>query len=235
MRSYWNRQRLKILWDRHTNLVSAKHQSWNGVNYSYHETISLLALCTVLSLSTLQIFQICNCIWFANNLLKATNYDLHLAYWRNTSNICQVTVTQQQPFNLLTFGYYKDDVFRYHQSLQRFFLHHRPSSSSSDGAVKLIATSTFLQANTQSSTWIPHSYTLQMPQPSESITPHHIHHILHTQETVQIHTALTIIQRHPTHPSHHYLFLPLQTLQICVLHRPGFSLILCQYTLDTSL
>ena len=147
---------------------------------------------------------------------------------------CQATVMQQQPFNLLKFGYYEDDVVRHRQSLRRFFLHHRPSSSSSDGAVKPTATSTFLQANTQSSTWIPHSYTLQMPQPSESIMPQHIRHTLHTQKTVQIHTALPIIQRHPTHPSHHHLFLPLQTLQICFLHNPGFSLI-CQYILDTSL
>ena len=41
---------------------------------------------------------------------------------------------------------------------------------------------------------VTHSYTLQMPQPSESIMPHHIRHTLHTQKTVQIHTAL------PTHP-----------------------------------
>ena len=95
----------------------------------------------------------------------------------------QVTIIQQQPFNLLKFGYYKDDVVRYLQSLRQFFLHHRPSSSSSDGAVKPIATSTFLQGNTQSSTWIPHSDTLQMPQPSESIMPHHIRHTLHTQKS----------------------------------------------------
>ena len=29
---------------------------------------------------------------------------------------------------------------------------------------------------------------------------------VHTQKTVQIHTALTILQRHPAHPSHHHPF-----------------------------
>ena len=33
---------------------------------------------------------------------------------------------------------------------------------------------------------------------------------------------------HPAHPSHHHPFRPLQTLQICFLHRPGFSPV-CQY------
>ena len=132
----------------------------------------------------------------------------------------QFTVMQRQPFNLLKFGYYKDDVVRYHQSLQRFFLHNRPLSSSSDGAVK---PTEHLHLSTGQYPNHPHSYTLQMPKPSDSTTPHHIRHTLHTQKTVQIHTALPIIQRHPTHPSHHHLFIPLQTLQICFLHHPGFS------------
>ena len=76
--------------------------------------------------------------------------------------------------------------------------------------------------------------TLHMPKPPQSTTPHHLSHTLNPQKTVQIHTALSILQRHPTHPSHHHPFLALPTLQIFYLHRPGFSP-MCQYTLDTSL
>ena len=73
----------------------------------------------------------------------------------------------------------------------------------------------------------------------------HIRHILNTQKTVHIHTVFPMLQRHPTHPSHHHpfrslqtmcnVFRPLQTLESCSLHRPVFSPISCQYTLDTSL
>ena len=89
------------------------------------------------------------------------------------------------------------------------------------------ATTTFLQADTQSS-------PLHMPTPPQSTPPHHLSHALNPQKTVQIYTALPILQRHPAHPSHHHLFGPLLTMQICFLHHPGSSPI-CQCTLDTSL
>ena len=75
--------------------------------------------------------------------------------------------------------------------------------------------------------------TLHMPKPPQSTTPHHLSHTLNPQKTEQIHTALSILQRHPIHLSHYHPFRPFQTLQICYFHRPGFSPI-CQYTLDTS-
>ena len=76
--------------------------------------------------------------------------------------------------------------------------------------------------------YVPHAQTTSIyhaspPQPRSE-----------PQKTVQIHTAFPILQRHPAHPSHHHPFRPLHTLQICFLHRPGFSPI-CQYTLDASL
>ena len=91
------------------------------------------------------------------------------------------------------------------------------------------ATTTFLQADIQSS-----PLTFHMPKPPQSTPPHHLIHALYTQKTVQIHTAFLILQRHSAHPSHHHPFHPLQTMQICFLHCPGFSPI-CQCTLDTSL
>ena len=75
--------------------------------------------------------------------------------------------------------------------------------------------------------WPPnhlHYLTFHMPKPPQSTMPHQLGHALNPQKTVQIHTALPILQRHPAHPSrHHPKFRPLQTLQICYLHRPGFS------------
>ena len=62
-----------------------------------------------------------------------------------------------------------------------------------------------------------------MPKSPQSTTPHHLSHTLNPQKTVQIHTALSILQRHPTHLSHHHPLRSLQTLQICYLHRPGFN------------
>ena len=43
--------------------------------------------------------------------------------------------------------------------------------------------------------------TFHMPKPPQSTTPHHLSHALNTQKTVQIHTVLPILQRHPAHPS----------------------------------
>ena len=62
--------------------------------------------------------------------------------------------------------------------------------------------------------YAPHAQTISIyhavpPQPRN----------LNPQETVQIHTALPILQRHPTHLSHHHPFCSHQTLQICNLHR----------------
>ena len=93
------------------------------------------------------------------------------------------------------------------------------------------ATSTFLQANTQSSTLL-RSQMLQTTSICHA-SPHPPHSV-HPEDCTQIHTAFPILQRHPTHPSHHHPFGPLQTLQICRLHHPGFRPI-CQYTLETSL
>ena len=90
----------------------------------------------------------------------------------------------------------------------------------------------------------PHSYRLT-PNYLHSYAPHaqttSIYHALPPQprsqppppKRLQNHTALPILQRHPAHPSHHHPFRPLQTLQICNIHCPGFSPI-CQYNLDTS-
>ena len=77
--------------------------------------------------------------------------------------------------------------------------------------------------------------TLHMPKPPQSTTPHHLSHTLNPQKTVQIYTVLPILQRHPTHPSHHHPLRSLQTLQICYLHRPGFSPNVPYVTLYTSL
>ena len=65
--------------------------------------------------------------------------------------------------------------------------------------------------------------TLHMPKPPQSTALHHLSHILNHQKTVQNHTALYILQRHLIHPSHHHPLRSFQTLQICFLHRPGFS------------
>ena len=108
--------------------------------------------------------------------------------------------------------------------------------------IHLVAvTSTFLQGRYPTI----HTPTFQVPKPPQSAMPHHIRHTLYTQKTVQIHSVFPMLQRHPAHPSHHHpfrslqtmcnVFRPLQTLEICFLHRPGFSPISCQYTLDTSL
>ena len=77
------------------------------------------------------------------------------------------------------------------------------------------ANSTFLQADTQSSTL------------SHSRCPNHLNlprlATLYTRKTVQIYTALSILPRHSTHPSHHHSFRPLQAMQILGLHRSCFS------------
>ena len=81
--------------------------------------------------------------------------------------------------------------------------------------------------------------TLHMPKSPQSTMPYHLSHALTPPKRLYKSTLrfLSFIfpsyQRHPAHPSHHHPFRPLQTLQICNLHRPGFSPI-CQYTLDTS-
>ena len=58
----------------------------------------------------------------------------------------------------------------------------------------------------------PHSYTPDVQ--TTFATSHHICHTLYTQKTVQIHTALSILQRHSTHPSHHHPLHPLQTADL---------------------
>ena len=70
---------------------------------------------------------------------------------------------------------------------------------------------------------ILHTPMLQMPNPPQSATPRHIRHTLYTQETVQIHTALSILQRHSTNPSHHHSLRSLQAMQILSLYRRCFS------------
>ena len=80
---------------------------------------------------------------------------------------------------------------------------------------------------------IIHTPTLHMPKPPQSTPPHHLIDALYTQKTVQIHIALSILQRHSTHPSHHHSLRPLQAMQILSLYRPCVSPI-CQHTLDTS-
>ena len=79
-----------------------------------------------------------------------------------------------------------------------------------------LATSIFLQADTQSSTLLlsrcPNHFNLPCLTTSATLS-----------KSVQIHTALSILQRHSTHPSHHHPLCPLQTMQIFSLHRPCFS------------
>ena len=84
------------------------------------------------------------------------------------------------------------------------------------------ATFTYLQADIQSSTLL-HSRCpnlLYLSRLTTSAT-------LCTPKRLQIHTALSILQRHSTHPSHHHPIHPLQAMQILSLHRPCFSPI-CQ-------
>ena len=57
--------------------------------------------------------------------------------------------------------------------------------------------------------------TLHMPKPPQSTTPHHLSHTLNPQKTVQIHTALSILQRHPTHPSHRSVHSSVSISQFC--------------------
>ena len=45
---------------------------------------------------------------------------------------------------------------------------------------------------------IIHTLRSRCPNHLKSATPRHIHHLLYTQKTVQIHTAFSILQRHPT-------------------------------------
>ena len=74
--------------------------------------------------------------------------------------------------------------------------------------------------------------TFHMPKPPQSTIPHHFCHALNTQKTVQVLTSLPILQRHPTHPSHHHAICSLQAMQIVSLHCPCLSPIY-QHALDT--
>ena len=73
--------------------------------------------------------------------------------------------------------------------------------------------------------------TLHMPKPPQSTTPHHFCQALNTQKTVQVLTSLPILQRHPTHPSHHHALCSLQAMQIISLHclclSPIYQHVLC--------
>ena len=79
----------------------------------------------------------------------------------------------------------------------------------------------------------PYPHISPLPPPHfYRLTPNHLHsyvpHVQTTsiyhaspsqprcepQKTVQIHTALPILQQHPAHPSHHHPFRPLQTLLV---------------------
>ena len=77
---------------------------------------------------------------------------------------------------------------------------------------------------------IIYTLTFQMSKPSQSSTPHHISNTINTKKVL---TAPSVLQGHPTHPSHHHTFCPFQTSQIISLHCPGFSSTY-QNTLDTS-
>src|SRR2546426_8952328 len=46
-------------------------------------------------------------------------------------------------------------------------------------------------------------YTLHVSKPTQSTSPHHLHHTLNTQTRAQVLTPLPIGQLHPTHPSYH--------------------------------
>ena len=62
--------------------------------------------------------------------------------------------------------------------------------------------------------------TLQMSKSPQSAMHHHN---LNPQNTVQIHTVPSVLQRHSTHPSHHPMLRLLQTMQIFSLHCPCLS------------
>ena len=80
------------------------------------------------------------------------------------------------------------------------------------------ATTTFLHDDTQSSPLLRSTCPnhLNLPCLTTSAT-------LWTPKDCTNPHCIPILQRHPAHPSHHHPFRPLQTLQICFLHRPGFS------------
>ena len=83
-----------------------------------------------------------------------------------------------------------------------------------------------LQADTQSSTLL------------RSRCPNHLNLPRLTTSATQLiprrlHKSPSVLQGHPTHPSHHHTFCPFQTSQIISLHCPFFSSIY-QNTLDTS-
>ena len=90
------------------------------------------------------------------------------------------------------------------------------------------ATTTFLQADTQSSPFL------------RSTCPNHLNLPCLTtfatlwmpQRLVQDLTLLPILQRHTTHPSHHHALCSLQVMQILSLHCPCLTTI-CQHALDT--
>src|SRR3989454_8827246 len=48
---------------------------------------------------------------------------------------------------------------------------------------------------------LPH-HTLHVSKPTQSTSPHHLHHTLNTQTRAQVLTPLPIGQFHPTHPSY---------------------------------
>ena len=71
--------------------------------------------------------------------------------------------------------------------------------------------------------WHPiiHTPMLQMPKPPQSATPRSLRHIcgtLYTQKTVQIHTALSILQWHSTHPSRHHSCIAVNTYMLSLHH-----------------
>ena len=82
------------------------------------------------------------------------------------------------------------------------------------------ATTTFLQADTQSSPLLRST----MPKPPQSTTPHHLSHALNPQKTVQIHSAFSILQRHPTHPSHHHPLRIHEVIVLCLFCGPGYRI-----------
>src|SRR2546426_8935168 len=50
---------------------------------------------------------------------------------------------------------------------------------------------------------LPPYHTLHVSKPTQSTSPHHLHHTLNSQTRAQVLTPLPLRQLHPTHPSYH--------------------------------
>ena len=116
----------------------------------------------VTNISDLQLYLICKQLAESNKLRPTLGaLEEHIKHVRVR---CQVTIMQQQPFNLLKFGFYKGRCGQIPPVTTTVL----PAPQAFIEFIRWCCeTNCHLHLstgpNTQSFTWIPHSYTLQMP------------------------------------------------------------------------